>query len=112
MEWQATLLLHMPCARNPDPDDTSVLKYFDAALRIISSYWDLAESGNLDNPWHATHHCYEAGNLILYALWHHRSLIRRRYAIKQIFESVHQISGIFVRARARTFNSTHPYIAC
>lgn len=96
MEWQSTLLLHMPCARNPSPSESSVLAYFDAALRIVNGYWELVESSNLHHPWHATHHCYEAGNLILYGLWHYRILIRSHYTTTQVFEAVHHVSGIFV----------------
>ena len=97
MESHALFLLHMPCARNPDPAESSVLKCFDAAVRTANGYWELAESHNLDHPWHAVHHCYEAGNMILYSLWHFRSLIRDHYTTKQIFDIVHQISGFFVR---------------
>ncbi|KAH7000908.1 fungal-specific transcription factor domain-containing protein [Ilyonectria destructans] len=96
MEWHAILLLHMPCALNPSPDEASVLKYFDAAIRITDGYWELVEANNLDHPWHATHHCYEAGNLILYGLWHYRALIRRYYSLAQVFEVVHRISGFFI----------------
>lgn len=97
LEWHSMLLLHMPCAQNPTPSESSVLKYFDAAVRIANGYWELIVSGNLDYPWHATHHCYEAGNLILYSLWHSRSLIRRQYTTTQVFEAVHKVSGSFVR---------------
>ncbi|KAI1379755.1 hypothetical protein F4677DRAFT_407525 [Hypoxylon crocopeplum] len=96
MEWHSLLLLHMPCARNPNPEESSVLKYFDAALRTVHGYWELVESDRLDYSWHATHHCYEAGNLILYSLWHFRALLRRHYTTHQVFEAVHQISGFFI----------------
>lgn len=100
MSRHATLLLHMPCARNPTPCERSILKYFDAAICTARAYWDLIESNNLDCPWHATHHCYEAGNLILYSLWHFRDLIKSHFTTNQIFEIVHQISGFFVRSHA------------
>ncbi|KAH0426245.1 zinc finger transcription factor-containing protein [Colletotrichum camelliae] len=96
MEWHTMLILHMPCARNPTPAEASVLKYFRAAVCTVKGYWELIVSNDLDDPWHATHRCYEAGNLILYALWHYRSLIRRHYTIAQVFEVVHQISSIFI----------------
>ncbi|KAE9573494.1 hypothetical protein CGMCC3_g10485 [Colletotrichum fructicola] len=96
MEWHTMLILHMPCARNPNPAEASVFKYFRAAVCTVRGYWELIVSNDLDDPWHATHRCYEAGNLILYALWHYRSLIRRNYTIAQIFEVVHQISSIFI----------------
>ncbi|EQB59249.1 fungal specific transcription factor domain-containing protein [Colletotrichum gloeosporioides Cg-14] len=96
MEWHTMLILHMPCARNPNPAEASVLKYFRAAVCTVRGYWELIVSNDLDDPWHATHRYYEAGNLILYALWHYRSLIRRNHTIAQIFEVVHQISSIFI----------------
>lgn len=96
MEHHTILILHMPCARNPSPEDSSVLKYFDAAVQTAKGHWDLIESNDLDHPWHASHHCYEAGILILYGLCHHRTLIQRHYTMAQVFEVVHQISGIFV----------------
>lgn len=94
--WQSLLLLHMPCSRNPNPSEDSVLKYFDAAVRITNSYWDLVQLDQVDNPWHATHHCYEAGNLILYSLWYFPTSIRREYTIRQVFDAVHQVSSFFV----------------
>lgn len=96
MVRHAMMILHMPCARNPSPNDPSVLKYFDAAVHVAKGYWDLIESNDLDNPWHATHHSYEAGILILYGLCHHRALIHRQYSMAQVFEVVHQVSGLFV----------------
>uniref|UniRef100_A0A8H7NP73 Zn(2)-C6 fungal-type domain-containing protein n=1 Tax=Bionectria ochroleuca TaxID=29856 RepID=A0A8H7NP73_BIOOC len=103
----ATLLLHMPCARNPTPCDRSILKYFDAAICTARAYWDLIESNNLDCAWHATHHCYEAGNLILYSLWHFRDLIKRHFTTNQIFEVVHQISGFFILVATRWAAAQH-----
>lgn len=96
LEWQSLLLLHMPCRRNPSPDDKSVLKAFGAAVCIANGYWDLVQLEHVEYPWHATHHCYEAGILILYSLWHFAALVRENYTTKQIFEVVHQISGFFV----------------
>lgn len=96
MVWHALLLLHMPCARNPTPNDKSVLDFFDAAVKISHGYWEMIQVNNIDYPWHATHHCYEAGNLVLYALWHHDALIRRHYSTTQVFDIVHRISSIFV----------------
>lgn len=97
MAWYSLLLLHMPCARNPHPAETSVLKYFDAAVRMLDGYWQLTDSTMLDKPWHATHPCYEAGMLILYSFWHFRDLLRRNYNANHVFDVVHRVSGCFVR---------------
>lgn len=98
LQWQTELLLHMPCRRNPEPNEESALKCFDAAVRIAHGYWEMAERDQIDNPWHAVHHCYEAGNLILYSLWYFPGLIRQHYTTKNVFEIVHEISGFFVRS--------------
>ncbi|VUC26102.1 unnamed protein product, partial [Clonostachys rosea] len=103
----ATLLLHMPCARSPAPCERSIMKYFDAAVCTARAYWDLIESNNLDCPWHATHHCYEAGNLILYSLWHFRDLIKKHFTTNQVFEVVHQISGFFILVATRWAAAQH-----
>lgn len=92
----AILLLHMPCARNPEPADNSLLKCFDAAFKLAALHWDRAQVRYLEDPWHATHNCYEAGMLILYALWYRPTLMRSNYTTKEVFEVVHQISGFFV----------------
>lgn len=96
MKWQSILLLHMPCARNPNPEESSVLKCFDAAVQIAHGYWELIEADHLNYPWHATHHCYEAGILILYSLWHFRDLLGIHYTTNQVFEASHRISGFFI----------------
>lgn len=38
MAWQSMLLLHMPWARNPDPEAKSVLKCFVAAFQMSTAY--------------------------------------------------------------------------
>lgn len=96
LEWQSVLLLHMPCRRNPTPDENSVMRCFEAAVQLANAYGELAQLKDIENPWHVTHHCYEAGNLILYSLWYYAPLVRENYTIKQIFDVVHQISGFFV----------------
>lgn len=100
------LILHMPCTRNPNPNDSSVLKCFTAAVRIARGYWELIDSNDVDSPWHATHHCYEAGMLILYGICHHRDFIQKHYTMTQVFEVVHQISGLFV-SRRQTEGAVH-----
>lgn len=92
----AMLLLHMPCARNPEPTDSSLLKCFDAAVKLTTIHWDRAQARYSEGPWHAIHNCYEAGMLILYALWYHPGTVRSKYTTREVFGVVHQISGFFV----------------
>ncbi|KAL2858549.1 fungal-specific transcription factor domain-containing protein [Aspergillus pseudoustus] len=101
MECRIILLLHMPCSRNPSPNERSVIKYFDSALHIVNLHWELLDAGSLTYTWHAAHHCYEAGNLILYALWYHHELIHLRFTTAQVFEAVHQITGAFILLEKR-----------
>lgn len=96
MELHSVLLLNMPCIRNPHPKESQILKYVAAAIQIVQLHWDLCNSENLNYPWHATHHSYEAGNLLLYGIWHYRSLILTHYSISFIFEIVQCASSVFV----------------
>lgn len=93
---QAMMLLHMPCARNPEPNDESVLKSLDAAEQLSTSYWELVQSGCIENPWHAVHNCYEAGMLLLYFMWYYPTIVRQQYTTAQVFDIVHHISGFFI----------------
>lgn len=98
MAWHSMLLLHMPCARNPEPGESSILKCFDAAVRLSEGYWELAQSASVEFPWYAVHNAYEAGMLILYLISYFPGLIRSRHHQKRVFEVVHQLSGFFVSA--------------
>lgn len=103
LTWQSMLLLHMPCAHNPQPSESSIFKCCDAAFRIAEGYWDLTQTDYVEYPWHAVHNAYEAGILILYILSHFSSLIHTRYSTKRVFEIVHQLSSFFVSSEIKNF---------
>lgn len=86
MTWFSQLLLHSPCARNPEPDESSLLKRFYAAANIPDGYWGLAQTQYFEYPCHAVHNTYEAGILMLCIIAYQSTIVQTHHDVKRLLD--------------------------
>ncbi|KAI1374164.1 fungal-specific transcription factor domain-containing protein [Hypoxylon crocopeplum] len=90
------VFLNRPSPRNPSPCTESLVKCFVAAADVVLGWWEHAHSGFLKYSWHAVHQGFESATVMLYVLRKCSSLLRARYGIRKILETVHSFSSLFL----------------